>query len=464
MVFSSTVFMFLFLPITLIGYYNPIVRSRGWKNLWLLVLSIGFYAWGEPKMVLLMLMSILVNWFLGLFVVPGTTRGKVMVTLAVCYNLGVLFLFKYLNFACDNLNYFLGLTLSVRKIALPIGVSFFTFQSMSYVIDVYRGKGEKQKNPLNIGLYISFFPQLIAGPIVRYETVAAEIKHRKENWHDFCEGMVRFLLGVAKKVLISNQVALIADQCFGTVGDLSVAMAWTGALAYTLQIYFDFSGYSDMAIGLGQMFGFHFLENFDYPYMSKSVTEFWRRWHISLGTWFRDYVYFPLGGSRVNSKTRLIFNLFVVWSLTGIWHGANWTFILWGIMYFVLLAIEKLIGLPQKVGKVGHIYTLFWVIIGWVIFRADNMGMAFSYIGQMFGLSGNVLVNAVVVDVWGKYGLWMLLGILFSMPVKNWITAKLGTNKCWTGWVYGAAVLALAVLSIAAIANATYNPFIYFNF
>ena len=339
MLFSTTIFLFVFLPLVLAVYYNPIIRSRQFRNVFLLLASIFFYAWGEPFYVLLMLLSIVVNWGLGLLVdryraQPGERAALVM---TVVYNLGVLFLFKYLNFTVDNLNLLFRTDIRMPQIALPVGISFYTFQAMSYVLDVHRGKGEAQKNPLNVGLYIALFPQLIAGPIVRYETVAWQIGHRQETLHGFYEGILRFIVGLGKKILLANTLALGADACFGTIAErnLSFGAAWLGAVFYSLQILFDFSGYSDMAIGLGKMFGFEFLENFNYPYISRTVTEFWRRWHISLSSWFRDYVYIPLGGSRVSSRARHIFNLFVVWLLTGIWHGANWTFILWGLMYFV---------------------------------------------------------------------------------------------------------------------------------
>ena len=312
MVFSSTTFLFLFLPVVLIAYYNPFFKSVSVKNAILLLSSIFFYAWGEPVYVLLMLGSVLINWILGLVIDRNreNKKSKLALVTAVAVNLGILFVFKYLTFALENINALFHTDIDTLNITLPIGISFFTFQAMSYVIDVYRGDGEVQKNPCNTALYISFFPQLIAGPIVRYQTIADQIRERHENFDDFTNGAYRFMIGFVKKVLIANNVAMVADGIFDSeVG--SVASAWLGAVAYTLQIFFDFSGYSEMAIGLGKMFGFTFLENFDYPYISKSVSEFWRRWHISLGTWFRDYVYFPLGGSRVK-KSRLVFNLFVV--------------------------------------------------------------------------------------------------------------------------------------------------------
>jgi alginate O-acetyltransferase complex protein AlgI len=337
---------------------------------------------------------------------------------------------------------------------------------MSYVIDVYREKGKAQKNPFNVGLYISFFPQLIAGPIVRYETVAYQIKHRKETFEKFSDGVCRFIMGLAKKVLLANTMAVVADYAFDLPnGDLTVVMSWVGAIAYTFQIFFDFSGYSDMAIGLGKMFGFDFLENFNYPYISKSISEFWRRWHISLGTWFRDYVYFPLGGSRVKSKGRLVFNLFVVWSLTGIWHGANWTFLIWGLMYFVLIAVEKLIGWekknPQKLSVLKHIYTLFFVVMGWVLFRADTLSDALAYMGTMFG--NGSLINDSTVYYALNYIVYFIFALLISTPIFKLISNKLKGKNVVT-ILAPVGLMVLLVVSVSYIVKGGYNPFIYFNF
>ena len=356
MLFSSSIFLFLFLPLVLLIYYLPLGRFRQGQNVFLLLASLGFYAWGEPWFVLVMMGSIVVNYGFGLWVDHNQRHNRsarMPVVLALVVNLGILFVFKYLTFTLGILND-LGAHFVIPGIELPIGISFFTFQALSYVLDIQRGHGQVQRSPLKVGLYISFFPQLIAGPIVKYETVADQIDHRKENWEDFSSGCARFVVGLGKKVLLANQLALVADRAFqlGGTGQLTTGFAWLGSLCYTLQIYYDFSGYSDMAIGLGKMFGFHFLENFNYPYISRSVTEFWRRWHISLSTWFRDYVYFPLGGSRVDSKGKHIRNLFVVWLLTGIWHGANWTFIVWGLFYFVLLNGEFRLG-PVPGGQPG---------------------------------------------------------------------------------------------------------------
>lgn len=467
MVFSSTTFLFLFLPAVLILYYNPIIKSRTFRNAILIFSSIFFYAWGEPFFVILMLASIFLNWLFGLGVAKFKdicqSKARLFVGLSVIANLGMMFVFKYLTFTLKNINILFSTNLDTLDIALPIGISFFTFQAMSYVIDVYRGDGVVQKNPFNVALYISFFPQLIAGPIVRYQTIADQINFRKETFDDFSNGVYRFMLGFCKKVLIANNVAVVADGIFGNSG-ISVATAWVGAIAYTLQILFDFAGYSEMAIGLGKMFGFHFLENFNYPYISKSVSEFWRRWHISLGTWFRDYVYFPLGGSRVKKKSRLIFNLFVVWLLTGVWHGANWTFVVWGLLYFVLLAFEKLTNFPEKIKFFNHIYTMLFVIIGWVLFRSDSIADALSYIKTMFFMSGAQLFDEKAIFYLDNYKFYLAAGLLASFPIMPKIKEKIKINKTFYETVASLALLITFIISLTFTIKGSYNPFIYFNF
>ena len=432
MVFSTTTFILLFLPVVLLVYYFPPIRKhRSISNLVLSLASLFFYAWGEPSFVLVMLGSIFVNWALGLLVdkFRNTKRAKAPLIAAVVVNVALLFVFKYLTFLLTNFNLLFNKNIDTLNISLPIGISFFTFQAMSYVIDVYRGHGKAQKNPLNVILYISFFPQLIAGPIVRYETVAEEINNRVETFEDFSSGVYRFLIGLSKKVLLANNLAVLADAAFDGQKP-TVLSAWIGALAYSLQIYFDFSGYSEMAIGLGRMFGFHFLENFDYPYVSRSITEFWRRWHMSLGTWFRDYVYFPLGGSRVDSKARLVFNLFVTWTLTGIWHGANWTFLMWGLLYFVLLTVEKLTGFDKKSGFFGHIYTMLFVVLGWVLFRSESIGNALSYMASMFGI-GAKLYDGYMLTYLSSYKVYFIAGILACFPIQKLLqTVKPGSLTC----------------------------------
>ena len=466
MLFSSSIFLFMFLPFVITIYYTVLRKNRKHQNIFLCIISILFYAWGEPVFVLLMLFSIIINYFLGLLIdkSKNQSKNKLIVAFAVIINLSILFVFKYLTFTINNINFLTGLEFPAPSIALPIGISFFTFQAMSYVIDVYRGE-ECQKNILNVGLYISFFPQLIAGPIVRYETVAHQIKNRTETFEDFSEGVSRFIVGLAKKVLIANTMAVIADYFFDqNISELSVAAAWIGAFAYTFQIYFDFSGYSDMAIGLGRMFGFRFLENFNHPYISTSITEFWRRWHISLGTWFRDYLYFPLGGNRVNKKSRMIFNLFIVWFATGVWHGANWTFVFWGMLYFLLLTIEKLTGLHKtnRAKLVAYVYTMLFVIIGWVIFRADSIDYAFKYIGAMFGSTGTLVDNSAMFYLKENIVCFICAAIA-STPIAKHINKKFLSNK--TGEILTTISLALIfLLSVIYIVKGTYNPFIYFNF
>jgi alginate O-acetyltransferase complex protein AlgI len=381
-------------------------------------------------------------------------------------NIAMLGWFKYSEFVVLQINRFLHTEIPVPVVALPIGISFFTFQAMSYVIDVYRKKGKVQYNPLQVGLYVSLFPQLIAGPIVRYETVADQIENRVENFKDFSAGVTRFCIGLGKKVLIANNMAVVADAAFDLIINnefqASVGMAWLGAISYTLQIFFDFSGYSDMAIGLGQMFGFHFEENFNYPYISKTVTEFWRRWHISMQTWFRDYVYIPLGGSRV-SKPRLIFNIFVVWLCTGIWHGANWTFIAWGLMYFVILTFERLTGLGKKEHWWGHIYTMVLVIIGWVIFRSTGLGTAALYVKAMFGIGAKGLCDKAVWAYIAQNWIYFVFALIGCAPLVPAIDGKLKDKTVWNV-LYMVAVIVILVVSVSFISNNAYNPFIYFNF
>ena len=476
MLFTSTDFLYLFLPITVLVYYTFLRKSRMLQNIFLLFASLFFYAWGEPKFVLVMLLSIVANYIFALLVDRFKKKEnkelcRALIALTVVANLSILFIYKYLNFTAGIIESITGADFGIAKIALPIGISFFTFQAMSYVLDVYRDKGAVQKNIINVGLYISFFPQLIAGPIVRYETVAEEILHRKETLDDFLNGFARFIYGFAKKVLLSNNFAIVADMAFDSARDgneLSVAFSWLGAVAYTLQIFFDFGGYSDMAIGLGRMFGFHFLENFNYPYISRSITEFWRRWHMSLGTWFRDYVYFPLGGSRVN-KGRLILNLFTVWFLTGVWHGANWTFIVWGLMYFVLLVIEKLTGFYKKdrtlLSKILlSIYTLFFVIMGWVVFRAESLPDAVNYIQTMFGFGASSFADPLFLQCLKQLSVWLVIGILLSTPIVPCLKKKLPQNNIVLDILYCIFMVVIFIVATSSIVSSSYNPFIYFNF
>lgn len=469
MLFPSEIFLFVFLPVVLFVYYALLRKNIVLKNIFLLAASLFFYAWGEPKHVKLMIITILLNWLFGILVDSfrdNKILSRAIMVFMVAVNLMILGWFKYSAFVVDQTNIIFHTNFEVPDVKLPIGISFFTFQAMSYVIDVYRGKGKVQKNPLWVGLYISLFPQLIAGPIVRYETIADQIQNRKENLDDFTSGVTRFCIGLGKKVLIANNVAVVADHAFELLingaFEASVAMAWLGAISYTLQIFFDFSAYSDMAIGLGKMFGFHFEENFNYPYISKTVSEFWRRWHMSLQTWFRDYVYFPLGGSRV-SKPRMVFNMFVVWALTGIWHGANWTFLAWGLLYFVLLTFEKLSGLSKKNYWWGHIYTMVFVIIGWVIFKSVDLQSAYVYVKAMFGFGAKGIIDKSVWAYISQYWIFYVFALIGCAPVAPWIDKKLNKNKVWNV-VYAAIVMVVLVVSASYIINNAYNPFIYFNF
>lgn len=469
MLFPSEVFLFVFLPFVLAVYYLFLRKTKELKNIFLLAVSLFFYAWGEPIYVFLMMGTILLNWLYGMAVhylldKKGAARG--VLALMVLTNVGILLWFKYSVFFMLQVNRFLHTEFPVPQVKLPIGISFFTFQAMSYVFDVYRKKGRVQYNPLRVGLYIALFPQLIAGPIVRYETIAQQMEERRENWSDFSKGVTRFCIGLGKKVLVANNMAVVADAAFALLiaGEFqaSIAMAWLGAISYTLQIFFDFSGYSDMAIGLGQMFGFHFEENFNYPYIAKSISDFWRRWHISLQTWFRDYVYFPLGGSKV-SNARLVLNLFVVWALTGIWHGANWTFLAWGLMYFVLLTIEKLTGLQKKSYWWGHIYTLLFVVIGWVIFRSSGMGNAFTYIKAMFGIGAKGVLDSAVGAYLTQNAIYYLMALSGCFPIIPKLEEKWKDCIIWQVG-YTICVLLAFFVSISFIMNQAYNPFIYFNF
>ena len=473
MLFSSLIFLIVFLPVVLFGYFVLLCKWRPAQNVFLLCASLVFYAWGEPKFVFVMIGSILFNWLMGLMTdrFRDKKTAKLFIALDVAGNLGLLFVFKYLTFAMQNVRTLFGASFAVPQITLPIGISFFTFQAMSYVLDVYRGDGDVQKNPLYVGLYISLFPQLIAGPIVRYQTVAQEIRGRKETWADFSEGVNRFMVGFLKKVLLANTMAVIADGVFDSETPVCAASSWLGLIAYTLQIYYDFAGYSDMGIGLGRMFGFHFLENFDYPYISASVTEFWRRWHISLGTWFRDYVYIPLGGSRVK-KPRLVLNLFVVWLLTGIWHGANWTFVVWGLLYFVLLTFEKLTGVHQKLHAkawlpLRYLVTMAFVCLGWLVFRAESLSAAADYFRNMF----SVRTGAVDDTFWyyiDNYLAFLIAAAVFALPVAPWLRKKVDALPkpagVLCGAVYTVGLTALFAVAISYIVKGSYNPFIYFNF
>lgn len=470
MLFSSMTFLWLFLPFTVI--INALLNPR-YSNVFLLIMSLLFYAWGEPVYVLLMLLSILLNWLAGLLI-GKVKKGKgALLFTDVLLNLSMLGLFKYYDFAAGSLNFLFGREImAVKNIALPIGISFFTFQALSYVIDLYRGKCEVQKNPLNLALYISFFPQLIAGPIVRYSDIDRQILSRRMTTEGFAVGFRRFIYGLSKKVIISNCMAQIADKVFAlSAGDLTFASAWIGALSYMMQIYYDFSGYSDMAIGLGKMFGFDFLENFNYPYLSRSIREFWQRWHISLGTWFREYVYIPLGGNR-KGTIRTYVNLSVVFLLTGLWHGANWTFVLWGV-YHGFFQIAERLGLKKilkKAGVISNFYCLIVVVFGWVLFRADSVSHALAFAGHMaapwkYGLENAFDIRPLFLVTY-KDALIFILAVLGAGPLQA-ITKKM-TPRMHEKWKMSLleipVLFVMLIYSIALLASGTYNPFIYFRF
>lgn len=470
MVFSSSVFLFGFLPL-LFGFY--FLAKDKYRNYVLLLFSLVFYGWGGPSYLVLMIGLVMADYLFALAVDYFKPRylKRLFLILAIISNIGILGYYKYTNFIVDNINNLFGSSFVVEKIVLPIGISFFTFQAMSYVIDVYRGDSAAQKNPFYVLLYVSLFPQLVAGPIVRYKTVENEIIKRETTVEGFAAGLERFIIGFAKKVIVSNQTGALADAIFG-MSSIDGPVAWLGAIAYTLQIYFDFSAYSDMAIGLGRIFGFHFEENFNFPYISRSITEFWRRWHISLSTWFRDYIYIPLGGNR-KGLARQLFNMFVVWTLTGIWHGAEWNFILWGVYYFILLAIEKLFLLKwlDRLPKfLGHIYTLIAVIFGWVLFRCDDgLAHCIKYVKTMLRFhiteGGLEKVNLYL----HQYGLYLMIGIIFSFPIYRWLKGKIAAKCSGKAQVAAGAagyVLLLGVffVSVLFLVNSTYNPFIYFRF
>lgn len=470
MVFSSLLFLFYFLPAVLGLYF---LVPRRYKNLILFCCSLFFYAWGEPVYIVLMLFSSVADYTHGRLIEKYRHRGdmaKWFVASAVLVNLALLGFFKYADFLVLNLNWLLGTALEPLNLPLPIGISFYTFQTMSYSIDVYRGEAPVQKNFISFAAYVSLFPQLIAGPIVRYQTIAHELNQRTETVEQFASGIKRFAVGLGKKVLLANNIGLLWSQIQSIAPDeLTVLTAWLGIIAFGFQIYFDFSGYSDMAIGLGRIFGFSFLENFNYPYISKSITEFWRRWHISLGTWFRDYLYIPLGGSRTN-KTGLFRNLFIVWFLTGFWHGASWNYVAWGLYFGVLLGIEKLfLGriLERLPSFCRHSYVLLAVVLGWVLFVFENMGAGLAYLKIMLGLSGNSLWDTNLLYFMTSNGLLLTALVLGSTPLPNLAWERLAgwAQKKKAGFfLVPLGYLIIILAATAYLVDASYNPFLYFRF
>ena len=466
MVFSSTIFLCVYLPLVLLGYY--ICPKKG-RNLFLLIASLVFYAWGEPKYVFLMIFSILVNYIFGRLMDKhreNKKRLKLMLVLSVVIDIGLLSVFKYTDFIITNVNAIFGVNFDLLNIALPIGISFYTFQAMSYTIDVYRNDVRVQKNLIDFGMYITMFPQLIAGPIVRYADVQDQLADRSVTTADFSEGIMRFVVGLGKKVLLANQMGAVWSDIYALGGDVSALMAWTGAIAYTFQIYFDFSGYSDMAIGLGRMFGFKFPENFRYPYQSVSITDFWRRWHITLSTWFKEYLYIPLGGNR-RGLARQALNLLIVWSLTGFWHGAGWNFVMWGLYYFVILFIEKLFLLKalDKLPKFfRHVYALLLIIIGWVIFASDDVSVLLPYLGSMFGANG-AIGGMDVYTLLTKAVLLIICCIASTeLPKKLFLSAAGAMNEKAAFTLKSVLMIALLALSMILLIGDSYNPFLYFRF
>lgn len=466
MVFSSTIFLCVYLPLVLLGYY--ICPKKG-RNLFLLIASLVFYAWGEPKYVFLMIFSILVNYIFGRLMDKhreNKKRLKLMLVLSVVIDIGLLSVFKYTDFIITNVNAIFGANFDLLNIALPIGISFYTFQAMSYTIDVYRNDVRVQKNLIDFGMYITMFPQLIAGPIVRYADVQDQLAERSVTTADFSEGVMRFVVGLGKKVLLANQMGAVWSDIYALGGDVSALMAWTGAIAYTFQIYFDFSGYSDMAIGLGRMFGFKFPENFRYPYQSVSITDFWRRWHITLSTWFKEYLYIPLGGNR-RGLARQALNLLIVWSLTGFWHGAGWNFVMWGLYYFVILFIEKLFLLKalDKLPKFfRHVYALLLIIIGWVIFASDDVSVLLPYLGSMFGANG-AIGGMDVYTLLTKAVLLIICCIASTeLPKKLFLSAAGAMNEKAAFTLKSVLMIALLALSMILLIGDSYNPFLYFRF
>ena len=456
MEFSTLTFLFFFFPIFLFSYF--IIKNRKYRNIVLLIFSLLFYAWGEPVYILLMILSIIMNYYFAKLIDKSKSRKLILIISIIC-NIGLLVVFKYTDFIISIFNFVFRLDIKSTNIALPIGISFYTFQILSYVIDVYRKKVKVQNNIINLGCYISAFPQLIAGPIVTYDVVEKELSNRVEDMDNFYIGTKRFIIGLAKKILLANSVGYICDSIFGLSTTLwTFPLIWLAVISYTLQIYFDFSAYSDMAIGMGRMLGFHYLENFNYPYISKSLTEFWRRWHISLSTWFRDYVYIPLGGNRV-SKKRMCMNIMIVWALTGLWHGASINYLLWGLYYGIILLLEKLL-LKKYIDKMPnifkHMYTIIIFVFGWTIFRLENLSDLLCAFKSLLGFNGfgnlNMLISLGLFKV--KYIFYFILAIIFSMKIDIKSNEK----------VYNVLLIILFIYVISIMVTGSYNPFIYFRF
>lgn len=458
MVFSSILFIFRFLPITMLVYF---FTPQKFRNFILLIFSLVFYCWGEPRYFIIMIASICIDYFMSKGIERYNKNKKIKVLcliISIVFNLGILFFFKYFNFFIENINSIFNLSINYLEITLPLGISFYTFQTMSYTIDVFLGKVKAEKNIINFGAFVCLFPQLIAGPIVKYSDINNELKNRKVNLNQIQDGIQLFILGLGSKVLIANNIGSlwseIESKGFNNIGTI---LAWMSVVAFALQIYFDFSGYSLMAIGLGKMLGFNFPRNFNYPYISRSITEFWRRWHITLGSWFREYLYIPLGGNRVG-KYRLYFNLFIVWFLTGFWHGASYNFILWGLYFFILISIEKggLSGFLEKHKLISYIYSLFFILIGWTIFAVVDLSQLKILLKNMFSIN---MDNQWIYYI-RNYGITFIIASIFSTPLVEKVYKKIVKNDILNTFI----IINIFLLCIAYLVDATYNPFLYFRF
>ena len=461
MLFSSLTFLLAFFPLVLVLYY--VNNNRVYRNIILLISSLIFYSWGEPRTIIIMIITIIVNYVMAIMIEENEKYRKLLFIVTCIFNIGILFFFKYFNFFVNDVLMLKNVTLNI---ILPIGISFYTFQILSYVIDVYKKEVVAQRSIINLGAYVTMFPQLIAGPIVRYQTIAKELTERKEHVDDIAEGLRRFIIGLGKKIIIANQMAIIADKVYLSIPlhDLNTMFAWIGTIAFALQIYYDFSGYSDMAIGLGKMFGFHFVENFNYPYIATSITDFWRRWHISLSSWFRDYVYIPLGGSRC-SKARWMLNIMIVWSLTGLWHGASYNFVLWGLYYGVLLMMEKLFFKKylDKLRGINYIITMLIVLVGWVFFNSSSVDQIIYMIRNLFGFNGSF--SLILLNNQGILYLlpYMLIAIIGMGPWINQLFIKIRNNTIGFT-IYDIYLVVILVVCLIFLINNSYNPFIYFRF
>ena len=468
MVFSSLIFIFIFLPLVLVSYY---IAPRRLRNTVILLASLLFYAWGEPTYIILIIISILINYLGALLIrvhIKNKDKSKFIFITLLLIDISILFFFKYYGFAIECLGSIIGLDLKVKSISLPLGISFYTFQQISYIADIYMQKVKPERNLIDFATYITMFPQLIAGPIVKYDDIHKQLANRKESINKFGEGVQRFIIGLGKKVILANNIGVISTQVKEVnLNDLSIVLSWIGIIAFTLQIYFDFSGYSDMAIGLAKMFGFDFLENFDYPYISKSITEFWRRWHMSLGGWFREYIYIPLGGNKKGTLIQ-VRNLFIVWFTTGLWHGASTNFVVWGLYFGVILFIEKIYlkDLLKKIPSMfSHIYTLIIVMIGWVIFDMNTLTDSGHYIKIMFGFGNNIFIDNLAKYILTNNFIILLIGLICSTKlIKIYMNKIKSTFRENDVFLITAINLLILIISTAYLVGASYNPFLYFRF